>query len=92
MPKPRERKTTSTSAFGTPGRIGHDASKFYGSRLYEGVSAGPAGPVEMEQELPAGVADRIYLKSSEQMTELPDRSVHLMITSPPYNVTKEKGG
>lgn len=23
------------------------------------------------------------------MSELPDNSVHLMITSPPYNVTKE---
>ena len=31
----------------------------------------------------------IFLHSSEHMTELPDNSVHLMITSPPYNVTKE---
>jgi DNA modification methylase len=89
MPRPRQRKSTSTSAFGTPGRIGHDASKFYGSRLYEGVATTPAGSLEKEQPLPADAANRIYLKSSETMTELPDRSVHLMITSPPYNVTKE---
>lgn len=28
---------TETSSFGTPGRISHDASKFYASRLYEDV-------------------------------------------------------
>lgn len=29
------------------------------------------------------------MKSSEVMDDLPDRSVHLMVTSPPYNVGKE---
>jgi len=31
----------------------------------------------------------IFCKSSETMEELPDSSVHLMVTSPPYNVSKE---
>jgi len=35
-----------------------------------------------------GNVNRIFCKSSEGMDELPDRSVHLMITSPPYNVGK----
>lgn len=35
------------------------------------------------------VLDKIYLKSSESLEELPDYSVHLMVTSPPYNVQKE---
>jgi site-specific DNA-methyltransferase (adenine-specific) len=35
------------------------------------------------------VLNRIFQKSSEDMTELPDHSVHLMVTSPPYNVGKE---
>ncbi len=39
--------------------------------------------------LPAELLNRIYRKSSERMEELPDNSVHLMITSPPYNVLKE---
>lgn len=30
-----------------------------------------------------------FCHSSESMNELPDNSVHLMITSPPYNVSKE---
>jgi site-specific DNA-methyltransferase (adenine-specific) len=42
-----------------------------------------------ETLLPPGTADRLYCKSSEVMSELPDNSVHLMITSPPYNVSKE---
>lgn len=33
--------------------------------------------------------DRIYCKSSESMEEVPDNSVHLMITSPPYNAKME---
>ncbi|MCG2813627.1 MAG: site-specific DNA-methyltransferase, partial [Thermodesulfovibrionales bacterium] len=32
--------------------------------------------------------DKIFCKSSEHMEELPDNSIHLMITSPPYNVGK----
>ncbi len=42
-----------------------------------------------EQEIPAKFLNRIFCKSSEVMKELPDNSVHLMVTSPPYNVGKE---
>lgn len=35
------------------------------------------------------VLNRIFCKSSEHMEEIPDNSVHLMVTSPPYNVGKE---
>ena len=31
---------TETSSFGTPGRINHDSTKFYGSRLYDGLRNG----------------------------------------------------
>ena len=33
--------------------------------------------------------DRIYNKSSETMNEIPDNSIALMVTSPPYNVGME---
>ena len=33
--------------------------------------------------------NKFYCKSSENMDEIPDNSIHLMITSPPYNVGKE---
>jgi len=81
-------KRTTTSSFGSRGRISHDASHFYSSRLYRGL--GPDGVSEyIERELPAEYRDRIFGSSSQEMSELPDHSVHLMVTSPPYNVRKE---
>ena len=81
-------KGTVTSSFGTPGRINHDSSKFYNSKLYEGLK--PETKTKyIEHEIPEQYLNRIYCKSSEKMDELPDNSIHLMITSPPYNVTKE---
>ncbi len=86
--QPHKRQGTETSSFGTPGRISHDSKKFYASRLYEGVPGDQA--VDLHENLiPHDELDRIYCKSSEQMDELPDSSVHLMVTSPPYNATKD---
>ena len=79
---------TATSSFGAPGRISHDSTKFYESRLYEGLNKGE-NVKYIENEIPRENINRIFCKSSESMDELPDNSVHLMITSPPYNVTKE---
>ena len=82
------RRGTSTSSFGTPGRFGHDSSKFYGSKLYNGLR--PTAKVKFEEiPVPLENLDRIFCKSSEYMEELPDCSVHLMVTSPPYNVGKD---
>lgn len=82
------KKKTRTSAFGTPGRISHDASPFYASKLYSEVPQ--AGVCDYaENILPPECLDVILGKSSEAMEEIPDHSVHLMVTSPPYNVGKE---
>ncbi len=43
----------------------------------------------VENPIPEESLNRIFCKSAEEMTELPDCSVHLMVTSPPYNVGKE---
>ncbi len=79
---------THTSAFGTGGRVNHDARRFYESRLYAGLpdvvqDAYDENPVAEEN------LDRVFVKSSEAMHELPENSVHLMVTSPPYNASKE---
>ncbi len=79
---------TKTSAFGSPGRIAHDSSPFYASRLYEGLPEEEIIPY-VENPIPPESLDRVFCKSSERMEELPDCSVHLMVTSPPYNVGKE---
>ena len=83
-----KRKTTTTSAFGSPGRAGHDSSTFYAGKLYANQPQGQDVPY-IENAIPAGSLDHIFCRSAETMTELPDCSVHLMVTSPPYNVGKE---
>ncbi|MFH1775962.1 MAG: site-specific DNA-methyltransferase [Candidatus Omnitrophota bacterium] len=83
-----KRNGTKTSAFGTPGRINHDSTTFYNSRLYEGLDSGKKVKY-IENNIPNQNLNKIFCKSSEKMDELPDNSVHLMITSPPYNVSKE---
>lgn len=84
----RKRKATETSAFGSPGRISHDSTSFYNSRLYEDQKQSSNVPYQ-EQPIPTSCLDQIFHKSSESMSELPDHCVHLMVTSPPYNVQKE---
>ncbi len=81
------KKKTRTSPFGTPGRISHDSSGFYASRLYQQLPRVREVPY-LENPVPPPVLDRIFCKTSEDMAEVPDASVHLMVTSPPYNVGK----
>jgi DNA modification methylase len=85
MPKHKS-KNTSTSSFGSPGREGHDSSAFYNGRLYAGQ---PKAASEAYVENPIPEVDIIIQHTSEEMKELPDCSVHLMVTSPPYNVGKD---
>lgn len=84
----RKSSGTSTSSFGSPGRASHDSSSFYGSRLYKGRKSRDSAEF-IEKPIPEKALDQIFAKSSEDMSELPDMSVHLMVTSPPYNVGKE---
>ncbi len=87
-PYSQKRTGTETSAFGTPGRINHDSTKFYKSRLYEGLRN--RKEIEyIENDISEKNLNKIFCKSSEKMDELPDNSVQMMITSPPYNVSKE---
>ncbi|MBI5306291.1 site-specific DNA-methyltransferase, partial [Candidatus Wolfebacteria bacterium] len=83
----KRKNGTQTSAFGAPGRINHDSSRFYNSKLYEGLNNGK--DVEyVENPIEPQNINKVFCKSSEAMTELPNNSVHLMVTSPPYNVGK----
>jgi len=82
------RKSTATSSFGSPGRAGHDSSAFYATRLYDNQPH--SEPMEyMENPIPPERLNRIFHASSERMADLPDSCVHLMVTSPPYNVGKD---
>ena len=88
MPYNPKRTGTKTSAFGSPGRVNHDSTYFYASKLYDGL---PKEEITdyVENPIPPESLDKIFCRSSEKMEEIPDNSIHLMVTSPPYNVGKE---
>ncbi len=79
---------TSTSEFGSNGWVAHDSSGYYSRDLIP-LWQKPRSEVNSEESAPTlEVRHRFFHKSSENMRELEDSSVHLMITSPPYNVGK----
>ncbi len=82
------KKKTRTSSFGTPGKISHDSSTFYAGKLYRELPKAEE-VAYAETGVPEGVLNKIFCQSSESMAELPDQSVHLMVTSPPYNAGKD---
>ncbi|MEX1071684.1 MAG: site-specific DNA-methyltransferase [Anaerolineales bacterium] len=84
----KRKKGTSSSSFGAAGRENHDASAFYNSSLYTKLPKERSVDY-VENPLPASQRNRIFTHSSEKMDELPDCSVHLMVTSPPYNAGKD---
>lgn len=79
---------TRTSSFGTNGRINHDSSDFYDSKLYKELRNKSTIPTTTNF-FPEELLNTIIKNSCQDMKEIPDNSVHLMITSPPYNVSKE---
>lgn len=84
----KSKEGTETCSFGTSGRINHDSSKFYNSRLYSELES----KTLVKQEgttFPLEYLNKIITSSCQNMKEVPDNSVHLMITSPPYNVSKD---
>ncbi|MBS3133016.1 site-specific DNA-methyltransferase [Candidatus Woesearchaeota archaeon] len=78
---------TQTSSFGVSKRENHNSEKFYSSKLYSGYNKGKVKEYR-ENPIPKSFLSKIFCKSSEDMSELPDESIHLMVTSPPYNVGK----
>jgi site-specific DNA-methyltransferase (adenine-specific) len=84
----RKEYGTETSAFGTIGRINHDSSKFYNSKLYKELGEQKVVN-KSDNKFPDELENKFVLGSAENMIEIPDNSIHLMITSPPYNVSKE---
>ncbi len=84
----QRKKGTESSSFGTNGRINHDSSKFYNSKLYKELGNDKKVSAETN-EFPSDLLNTTILGSAEEMSMIPDNSLHLMITSPPYNVSKE---
>lgn len=79
---------TTTSSFGTNGRINHNSEKFYDSKLYKELNQKKVIDKSVN-EFPKTLVNKLILGTAENMSMIPDNSLHLMITSPPYNVSKE---
>ncbi|HEY3999077.1 MAG TPA: site-specific DNA-methyltransferase [Candidatus Xenobia bacterium] len=75
---------TQTASFGASKRESHDATRFYERRLQVVQETGVFKDVT---ESP--VRDMLFAQSAEAMHQLPDNSVALMVTSPPYHVGKD---
>ncbi len=88
----KKRHSSKTSNFGVSTRTGHDSSSFYAGNLYvdyQGIESDEDEGAKIVNSFPSTAANKIFCKTSEIMSEIPDNSVHLMVTSPPYNVGKE---
>jgi len=79
---------TETSSFGTNGRINHNSEKFYDSKLYKELRNKKVIDKTVN-DYPKELENKLICGTSENMSVIPDNSLHLMITSPPYNVSKE---
>jgi len=91
-------KKTTTSSFGVGRRESHDSTAFYERQLHQPASPDAAQPdlSATEGAQPEGDArpqalwaDQLYTQSATVMAQIPDNSVALAFTSPPYNVGKE---
>ncbi len=78
---------TSTASFGAGKRESHDSSAYYARRMTSETEA--PEPTGLVADAPETIRNQIFAHSSEDMNEIPDGTVALMVTSPPYNVGKD---
>ena len=83
-----QKRRTRTRKFGVSKREGHDASLFYSRKLYRETPSDEK-ILEVEHPVPQNVLDQVLRQDSQKIENIPDSTVHLMVTSPPYNVGKE---
>ena len=76
------KRSTSTSAFGVSKRESHDASGFYRRFTPPDLSSDT-------EVAPYRALDKLIVGDARRMDEVPDSSVALVVTSPPYFAGKE---
>ena len=75
-------------SFGVAAREGHNSAPFYARALYAKERSEDSIDY-VENTAPDEVVNKVYCRDSRALPMLPDCSVHLMVTSPPYNVGKD---
>ena len=83
-----KKSRTATSTFGVGAREGHDSSIFYDSGFYENHGE-PELAFNGTNVFPDDMANMTHWGDARDMKGIPSGSVHLMVTSPPYNCGKE---
>lgn len=83
--KVQRQSSTSMKGFGSTQRINHDSSKFYSRKLFVNMTI---DETEIENKI-GKYLDDVLCKNSRNLKQIPSSSVHLMVTSPPYNVGKD---
>lgn len=78
------RSGTKTSDFGVSKRESHDSSKFYESKLYEGISIDDEqNVVDNSNEIKGDLINQILQFNPENLSKIPDSSIHLMLYAIP---------
>ena len=80
---------TKSSKFGVSKRENHDASVFYKSKMYQNGQIKEEKTHVQVNEIEPQYLNQIYCNDSRDLSIFPDNSLHLMVTSPPYNVGKD---
>lgn len=88
---------TKTSSFGVKGRSAHDSTDYYDRAIYSGVNGHNGNGRHSDAVsgspavIPPHLLNRVTVADAADPGEnrLPDNSVHLMVTSPPYCVGKD---
>jgi len=86
--KKLKKRGTRTSVFGVSKRENHDSSLFYSRRIYSTNNITPS-PEYREVIISKNSIDQVHCGDSRNLSVIPDESIHLMVTSPPYNCGKE---
>jgi site-specific DNA-methyltransferase (adenine-specific) len=85
----RKKRGTKTSSFGVSKRESHDSTPFYSQKIYSELRVEKKEIEYIENKIPEDVIDKVHCLDSRDMSILPDSSIHLMVTSPPYVAAKE---
>jgi DNA modification methylase len=79
---------TKTSSFGVSKRENHDSSQFYSRKMFENLKINDS-IMYKENKIHKNILDNVHCIDSRDMFIIPNESIHLMVTSPPYNCGKE---
>ncbi len=88
MPSTRKKPRTELRAFGSSKRESHDSSQFYDR--FEDIEIITSDEVNRPEELVEQLGfGKNYVGDSRNLAFIPENSIALVVTSPPYFVGKE---